>query len=113
MDVLDKPNLRRNAIVWLVKDFKKTLVTKKLWRQYSSEIIYWLLTLTFIVLIAAIGYMVQSYILVNIVPGETSKLHLQNYKWILSSLLIATSFISLYRTVKKQTELKYGQNNDS
>jgi putative peptide zinc metalloprotease protein len=105
MDALDKPNLRTRAIKWLIQDFKKTLCSLTLIRQYFPEIMYWIISFSFILLATAMAYIVQTFIFNNILPEAIGHVHPTHFKWILSILVITLSFASLYSKVKHQAAI--------
>ncbi len=105
MDALDKPNLRAHAIKWLLQDFKKTITHFTLIRQYFSEILYWIVSILFILFASLIAYVIQTFVFDNILPQKIGNVEPSHYTWIFPVIVIVLSFLSLYAKVKRQAYL--------
>ncbi len=106
MDLLDKPNLRTHAIKWLVSDdLKKTFFSRKLAKQYASEILYWIISIAFIFFAAFIAYLVQTYIFNSLLPVKYSSIYSRYLRLFLPIVVLILSFVSLYSKVKQQSLL--------
>jgi len=64
MDALDTPNLRFNAIQWLLMNSKSDAFSRK----YIPEMTYWVACFAFIGLAAYLGYFVQTHLINNLLP---------------------------------------------
>lgn len=62
MDLLEKPNLRQSAVLWLLKGFPKAMREPKLFLQNKAEVCYWLASLAFLVLVTLATFLLQSVI---------------------------------------------------
>lgn len=109
MDAVDKPNLRRAAITWLLDESKKTFQSKALLKQYRPEITYWVVTIIFLISSMFLAYIIQSYVFTAMVPESIGQYKPQNYRWILAVIVITMSFGSLYGMVKLQAKQQYGR----
>lgn len=63
MDVLDKPHLRQDAVVWLVKKFPKAFREKNVFRHHKAEVCYWLACIVFLILVSILTLLLQTFIL--------------------------------------------------
>lgn len=52
MDWVERPHLRRSAVIWLVKTFPKCLRHPRLFWQYKPELIYWFACLIYLLVIS-------------------------------------------------------------
>lgn len=59
-DLFSHPQLRKSAIRWLVKDFLKTFKRLTSIRDHKVEIIYWLFSLIFLIVISLLTLFIQS-----------------------------------------------------
>lgn len=109
MDALDKPNLRMHATKWLVEDFKKTWKSPKLLRQHLPEILYWITSLSFIFFAAHLAYVIQNYVLTNMLPTQIRHAQPTYFRWALTSFIIILSFASLYHKTKQYKQLSHEQ----
>lgn len=110
MDALDRPTLRKDATLWLIRDLKKTFTSKECFKQHLPEMTYWVVTLSFVLLATGLVYVTQTYILQNMMPESIGKLQLQDCRWVLSFIFISLSFVSLYIKIKDEAkkEKEYG-----
>ena len=109
MDAVNKPNLRRAAIVWLLEDVKKTLTSKTLFKKHLPEMTYWVVTIAFLLFSTFLAYIIQSYVITNMMPTAIGQYKPQHFRWILAVVMIVISFGSLYGMVKQQAKLQYGR----
>ena len=105
MDAVDKPNLRTHAITWLLQDSKRTFKNLTLIRQFLPEILYWTTSIAFIFIATAVAFILQTYVLNNILLGAIGHTQSSHYNWILSLVVLTLSFASLYSKVKHQIYL--------
>jgi putative peptide zinc metalloprotease protein len=62
MDLLERPQLRKSAVIWLVKDFPKALRHPRLFRQNWPEVCYWLACIVFLMLVTLLTLLIQSFV---------------------------------------------------
>lgn len=103
VDILDKANLRAKSIHWLIHDAKKTLFNRTLQKKFSAEIIYWLVTIIFIMFAVLVAYFIQNFLLHNVLPQKIAGFDWTRLTWLLALLILILSFLSLYFKVKHQT----------
>jgi putative peptide zinc metalloprotease protein len=102
MDALDRPNLRKDATLWLIRDLKKTFTSKAHFKQYLPEMTYWVVTLGFVVLATGLVYVTQVYIFQNMIPETIGKFPTHDCRWVLSFIFISLSFVNLYSRIKDE-----------
>lgn len=62
MDLLERPHLRQNAVMWLVKVFPKSFRQPSLFKAYKPEIFYWLACILFLILVSLLTLFIQSFV---------------------------------------------------
>lgn len=62
MDVLERPNLRQSAIIWLLKGFPKALRKPSLFKKNFPEVCYWLACVGYLVLISMVTLFLQTFV---------------------------------------------------
>jgi CRP-like cAMP-binding protein/Zn-dependent protease len=100
MDLLEKPHLRQNAVIWLVKDFPKSLRHPSLFKNNLPEIMYWLACILFLICVTGIVFLVQEFIF--------KILHLQSpnifITLTLPILVLIFSSVSVLMEIKSKAE---------
>lgn len=101
MDLLDKPNLRESAVEWLVSDLPKIFVNpKEVFNQHIAEITYWIVFMIYLALLVSLVYFIQNQVIANILPTSLGSALSGNYSFILPSLVILLSFITVYAEIR-------------
>lgn len=62
MDLFDRPRLRKHAIAWLIKDFPEALHHPALFRKSFPEVLYWIVSIIFIISVSVLTLMVQTFV---------------------------------------------------
>ena len=62
MDSVEKNHLRQHAVVWLVKKFPKCLRKPSLFKENKAEVIYWIVCISYLVLVSIVTLMLQRFI---------------------------------------------------
>jgi len=62
MDMLDRPNLRQSAVVWLAKGFPKALKEPTLFKNNLPEVFYWLACLVFLISVVGLTLFLQGFV---------------------------------------------------
>jgi CRP-like cAMP-binding protein len=62
MDIFDRPKLRHNAVLWLVKGLPLAIKRPGLLRLHLPEISYWLACLVFLILLSLLTVLVQEFL---------------------------------------------------
>lgn len=98
MDVLDHPDLREDALIWLVHTLPKNFKNPKLLLENWHEIVYWLSCIFFIFVRVGVAFLIQKLI---ITPYTGSYSHM-NWHWILPTFVMLLSFLSVWVHAKKR-----------
>lgn len=101
MDLFSRPHLREDAVQWLVEIVPKIFKQPVFTREYKYEMLYWLICLIFIILSPLIAWFVQHFILAAIFPG----LKYGCWRWLLPSIAIVLSLLSVWIEIHKQRRL--------
>lgn len=95
MDYFDKPNLRFHALTWIIE--------KRNWdRESLPEISYWISCFVYLIVAVLLAIAVQHFILNPVLPQTIGRFHISNLQWILPTIVIFLSFVSLYVAIKRQ-----------
>lgn len=100
MDLLDKPNLRQNAVNWLITQFPHIFVDKAVILQHKAEIIYWLSFIGYLVCMLAFVLFIQQFVLVGILPAPIASPLGTHYRWALPLVAVVLSILSVYVEIK-------------
>jgi len=63
MDLLDKPQLRHAAVLWLLKDLPTVFRKPGVFKNHKPEVIYWIACIIFLVFITIITLLIQVLVL--------------------------------------------------
>lgn len=106
MDAFDKSNLRFQAIEWLIKRSKKTFTSFQLIKQSLPEITYWGCSILFIFTSAFVLYLMQNYVIVNVLPQGVRDVVVSSYlRWIFVLFVLLLSFANLYFQIRRAKKL--------
>lgn len=97
MDLLDKPNLRETALIWLMKPIK--------WRAHKAELIYWFVCILFLVFTAYIAYLIQVFFIGTLIPANIFGISSNHFRWIIPLLAIIISSLGIYAEIKRHEKL--------
>lgn len=98
MDYLDEPNLREDAVVWLVETFPTCLRNPSLFKKHKKEIIYWLVSIGFVISRILIAIFLQQFILNRF---SFFSLH-ANLEWIFPVAVGLLSLVSVWVDARKR-----------
>ncbi len=98
MDLTGKDNLRESAIVWLIRDMKKTWNKPALLWQHRLDIIYWLACFTYLGFSIFINYVVINTLMAGV---SSSQHHYLGYAFTLFALII--SLLGVWGKIQKST----------
>lgn len=62
MDLVERPHLRQNAVIWLVKGLPKALRKPSLFKKNLPEVFYWIACIIFLILVSLLTLMLQTFI---------------------------------------------------
>ncbi len=101
-DLLDEPNLRRNAFLWISK-FPKQIIQPALLRQNYKNICYWLVSAIYVVLLIAIYSYFQNNILIHILPEKLTG-YSGYFRMIIPTLLLVSIFLAVKADIKNYNQ---------
>lgn len=87
-DWVEKPRLRRSAVIWLVRIFPKALSNRKLFKEHMPEVAYWLACLFYLLFISVITLIFVGFM--SVIMGTEPRLLLS-----LCFPVIVVIFVSL------------------
>jgi putative peptide zinc metalloprotease protein len=102
MDVLDKPNLRESAILWLINDFPAALKSPKLFLQHKAELCYWIVMVLYLILIMYVAYLFQVYILQYLFPASVGSQFNNVLRWLLPIIVIGLSSAGIVAEIRQK-----------
>jgi putative peptide zinc metalloprotease protein len=62
MDLLERPNLHKSSVVWLVKEFPQALRQPSLFKKNWPEVCYWLACIVYLILISILTLLLQTFV---------------------------------------------------
>ena len=98
MDLFDRPHLREDAVEWLVEVLPKVFKQPVFTSAYKYEILYWMISILFIILSPVIAWYIQHFVLIFIFPG----LGFGYWQLFLPVIAISLSLLSVWVEIQKQ-----------
>ncbi len=102
MDILDKPNLRSDAVVWLVEVFPKTWNSWSGLLKHKKELIYFVICLSFFVLSLLLTLFLQDNVMNVFFPHVTKTSFYSYFRWFLPFLTIIFFGMSIWVEINRQ-----------
>lgn len=104
MDYFEIPNLREAAVVWLAEILPKTWRDPQQLKQHYREIAYWIICLVFLFISVVITYLLQKYVLMEILPTAISK-HEVLWNILIPLLVMVIASLGIWTEVKHRRAL--------
>lgn len=100
MDWVEKNKLRQSAVLWLVKNFPKSLRSPKLFKEHKAEVTYWLACIVFLILVSILTLVVQKFVLA-ILGMQSSNPYIS---LLLPFLVVIFSSLGIIADIRNQKE---------
>lgn len=108
MDILDKSNLRSEAIDWLVEIFPNIWHKKEALGKYKKEVIYFFLCILFLVVSLFLTLFLQQTVMIQFYPHVVHTSSHQYVRWFLPFLVVIFAGIGIWIEVntKKRARIR-------
>lgn len=100
MDWVEKPQLRKSAVVWLVKKFPRSLRHPSLFSKNWPEVGYWLACIVFLILVSILTLTVQTFVF-TVIGMKPSNPYLT---LALPLIVVVFSSLTIIADIKNQAE---------
>jgi putative peptide zinc metalloprotease protein len=101
-DVLDAPNLRKSAVLWLIETLPHSYNNLSLLRKYWRELTYWIICAIYALISVIITLVLQHYFIRYIFPDAYSSPVWDYFKWVLPMIVIFIASMGIWVQLKNE-----------